>query len=478
MMNNKYIYLLAFLLLLSACRKEEVILDDPSITIDPPTEIDGVFMSGQITDNTGAQVEGAVVKLYQNGELAGETITDENGLYSSMDIPLLNDSQITVAIEEEEYVAKYKRTEVTTESKQTIDLRILKKDGSLPGQDEVLENPGDPSLIKLYGTFTNADGTPLVDAYTILAWEFEKPSDDRLTFEGVTDLTDENGYVELLVPEGEEVYFLSLPNFENNQDCIDYISQEEEDILDFGLYWDNLGVITEEQELIEQDGINLNLNNYLYYGEFKNCDGSPVESGEGVLTLSYFDGDTIRRTYRTNEFGPNGEYSFDIDICGYDGDVDIKLKLTNQDTFGFNVALENTPLGGIHFAPFSACDDLRIVLLPCELNLNIGTDYSFTFDFERPPNVNPQFALATTHDEVMGFIIFEMDDIVVGENLISKLQVGWFGSDPYKFDAFGTLSADITQFSDGKIIGTIIGNVETAELGTQEVTGDFIVRYE
>ena len=480
-MKNHYIFLF-IILLLSACREEEVIIEEPVITIEEPTEIDGAFLSGQIVDNDGTAVPEAVIEFYQNGNLVGETLTDQNGLYNTVDLPLLGGSQITIAIEEELFAAKYKRTTLDVAETKEIDLRLIRKSGEIIGEDRVLENPGDPDLIKLYGTFTDINDEPIKNAHVLLAWEFERV-EDRLLFEGAYDLTDLDGYIELLVPAGEVIYFFSIPSFETAETgCLDFINAEQENILDFGIYFENLGIISSEQEIIEQDDINFSATEYEFTGDFQNCDGSPVSSAMGTMTISYPIGsDTIRRNIETTEFGPNGEYSFDVSICDYSGPLDIELHLTNQDTFGANLIVKDTPTGGTTLGTIQACDDERIRLLSSELNINIGSDYSFAIDFESGVPEDPSsFTLVGTHDDInIGFIIFKMNDIVIGDNLVSELHVGWpFMNEPFSFFSFDEVTASVTQFSNGEIVGTLTGDVETKDLGTQEVTGDFIVRYE
>ncbi len=481
-MKNTYLYFLAFLLTFSACRKEEVIQDEPIIEEEMPTEVEGLFVSGQITDNDNVMVAGAVVRFYQGGEQVGESVTDAEGFYDSADIPLVDGEEVTLAIEEETYTAKYKRLDPKEEGTREVDLRLINKDNAFLGHDDVLKNPGDTSLVKVFGTFTEKNGFPIDNAHVIVAWEFEVTSSGSLQVEGVYDLTDENGYVEFLVPVGEEVFFLALPSLETSLEigsCAIFISEEEVNVLSWGLYWDNIGIITTEHELLEKENLDFDGTQYIFSGEFQNCDGSPVSAGEAVLSISYPVGqDTITKTFRTKDFGPNGEYSFETNLCEYGGELDVNLKLTNQDTFGTELLLENTPVGGMQFDTQQACDDFRLELLPCLLNINIGSDHSFALNFERIANPHPSFALAQVHDGIIGFNIFRMSDITLGINPIEELHIGWFGNDPFSFASYSTLTADVTKFSDGEIIGTISGNAETAELGTQEITGDFIVRYE
>ncbi len=264
--------------------------------------------------------------------------------------------------------------------------------------------------------------------------------------------------------------------------CLDFINAEQENILDFGIYWENLGIITLEQEIIEQDDINFSATEYEFTGDFQNCDGSPVSSAMGRLSISYPIGtDTIKRNFETTEFGPNGEYAFDVSICDYSGPLDIELHLTNQDTFGASLIVKDTPTGGMNLGTIQACDDERIRVVSSELNLNIGSDYSFAIDFESVvPADSSSFNLGGIHDDInSGFIIFKMNDIVIGDNLVSELHVGWpFSNEPFSFFSFDEITATVTQFSNGEIIGILMGDVETKDLGTQEVTGDFIVRYE
>jgi len=478
-MKIKYAYLFVLAILILSCRQEEVETGSPVVTVDPPMEIESAFVQGQISDNEGALITSAVVQFYQGGELVGETMSDDYGFYDSSEIPLQEDQEVTLAVVEESYVAKYKRTLLAEGAGLKVDLRLARANGALPGQDQILENPGDPTLIRLFGTLTDVMDAPISDAHVLLGWDFEKPSDAELVFKGAYDLTDASGFVELLVPEGKEIFFLSVPfDFETGI-CIDYISEEEVDVLDFGLYFDALGVVTEEQELMEQDGLDFGTSSYVIQGDFKNCDGTPVSSGEVNMRIFYDDSRT--RNFHTTDFGPNGEFSFEFELCDYSGALDLEMELINQDTFGTQSLIQDVSFPGSQLGSFEACDDLRPVLLTSTLDLNIGSDHSFDIKSVNPPfSFENSFGFLARHEEISGFIAFQANDIDLGVNVIDRLQVGLFANDPdpFAFSAVGTLTADITQIADGVVMGTLHGDVETEGLGTQELTGDFVIRYQ
>ena len=479
-MKIKYAYLFVIAILILSCRQEEVETGSPVVTVDPPMEIESAFVQGQISDNEGALITSAVVQFYQNGELVGESMSDDNGFYNSSEIPLQEGQEVTLAVAEESYVAKYKRTLLAEGAGMKVDLRLVRTNGALPGQDQVLENPGDPTLIRLFGTLTDVMDAPISDAHVLLGWDFESPSESELVFKGAYDLTDGNGFVELLVPEGKEIFFLSVPSDFETGICIDYISEEEVNVLDFGLYFDALGVVTEEQELMEQEGLDFGTFSYVIQGDFKNCDGTPVSSGEVRMSVFYDDGSKTRN-FHTTDFGPNGEFSFEFELCDYSGPLDLEMELVNQDTFGTQSLIQDVSFPGSQLGSFEACDDLRPVLLTSTLTLNIGADHSFDIVSVNPPFAfDNAFGFLARHEEISGFIAFQANDVELGDIVIDRLQVGWFANDPdpFSFSALGTLTADITQIADGDIIGTLQGDVETEGLGTQELTGDFVIRYQ
>ncbi len=462
--------------MITACRKEEIIEDDPIVITEPPEEIDGTLFKGIVTDNDNALVSDAIVKVYQNGELIGETMTDESGAYTTAEIPIVTGPEVTFAIEEETYVGKYKRASSQDGLNENNDLRIVKKTGQQLGEDNVLENPGNPDLIKVFGTFTDINGEPLSDINCIIAWEFEKISDDKLRFDGLYDLTDENGYIEFLAEPGIQLYFFAA-QFNGSAPCSGYVSQEDENILDWGLYFDDLGVNDSDFEVFEQEGLLFEQTEYLFLGEFQNCDGTPVTGGEAVLKIKYFDKDTVTRTFRTDEFDANGEYKFEFGLCGYDGPVDVDLSLVNQDTMGASISVTNVNAPGIHFAPQLACDDLRPKVVKSYMDVAIGDDYTFErIEFVHEPLTVPySFGAGATHEDVSGFITIGIPEIELGENVIDRFDFGWFGNDPFQFNALRSLVYDVSSIDNDQIVGSITGEVQTRDLGTQELEVKFTI---
>lgn len=471
--------LLSLLLLATSCRKEEIIEDDPIVITDPPEEIDGTLFKGIVTDNDNAAVSDAIIKVYQEGELIGETMTDASGSYSTSEIPIAKGPEVTFSIEEEAFVGKYKRIASEGGQNENNDLRIVRKTGQQLGEDNVLENPGNPELIKVYGTLTDVNGDPLTDVDCIIAWEFEKISDDRLRFEGLYDLTDENGYIEFLAEPGIQLYFFAA-QFNGSAPCSGYVSQEDENILDWGLYFDDLGVNDSDFEVYEQEGLLFEQTEYLFYGDFKNCDNTPVTGGEAVLKIKYFDQDSITRTFRTDEFDSDGEYRFEFGLCGYDGPIDIELSLINQDTMGTSLSVPNVRAPGIHFVPLLACDDLRPKVVCSYMDIAIGDDYNFNrIKFEHEPLTFPySFGAGATHEDVAGFITMGITEIELGENVIDRFDFGWFGDDPFQFNSFGTLIYDVSSIDNNQIKGSITGEVQTRDLGTQEIEAKFTINIE
>ena len=474
--------ILAFVLIFSACRKEEVSIEDPVVTTSPPVVVDGAFYSGQVFDAEGEGVF-SEIDIYQSGELIGTIQTDEQGFYNTEELPLLLEEEITFAIEEELYASKYKRTKPTIELNENQNFRLQLIADSPAGSNTQFENPGSEEYVKLYGTFTEMDDTPIQNATVVIVYDPFITSEGNQGFYGLFDKTDENGYVEFLAPKNKELGYFAFPeNLNNGLECYSSINVQESNDLISIFYLDDLGMLTEDTEMFERSDLSFSLKDYSIYGDFLDCDGNPVSDGEVSLRITYMaNGSVQNQTFYTDEFDENGEYNFDFSVCS--DVIDFQLKATTADGYKASVNLGDVNAPGFHLAPLKACEeDNGPEFLISTMNLSIGENHTFEgIKFIRPPFGPPyNYSVIGSHPDI-GFVNFDIQNMEVGFNPIRQFVVDYLDQNPEPF-AFNApteeLTAVVTTIDNGIIEGFIQGSVETYGLGEQEINADFIIRYE
>ena len=480
-MKNLNYLVLAFIILFSSCRKEDIILEDPVVTQTPPVVVDGAFFSGRIMDTDGLAVE-TQMDVYQDGELVGTVSSDADGMYSTEDLDLELEKDITFAVENEDYANKYRRLNPTEPINENQNIRLVAKDINTLGPDNPLFNPGSADLVKIFGTFTQANGAPIQNADALVLYDATLFGPD--IYFGLFDKTDENGYVEFLVPNDEEIFFYCVPDREIINDiCFATISQEEVfDVISPLIGFDALGIVTEETEIIEQEGIVLDKASFLIIGELQNCDGTPVTEGKVDLEVNYWqNGIYLTKQYTTTDFDENGGYLFDFELCT--DAIDVKITAETIDGFFADVSLNNIANGGFEFAPIKACDeDNGSIFLRSTMELAIGDDHFFDeIVFIHEPLAQPfNFNVTGSHPET-GFVRFDLQNIVVGENPILQLVVDFLDNNPEPFSfsaANGELILDVGSIHNGVIDGSILGLVNTVGLGEQTINAKIKIQYE
>jgi len=479
-MKNTIYTLFALLLLLTACRDEQITTEPPIVTTDPPQEVEGAFFSGQVTNVNGEAISG-LIEIYQSGELAGSVISGADGSYNTLEIPLEVGSEVTFAIEEEAFVNNYRRIRSTSEP-QIQNFRLIDSNINVNGSNVEYEDPGSDDLVKVYGTITDYSGVAIPDLYVTIAHDIIHNGGISWSFPGNYEITDETGYFEALAPKDTELYFFSFVHSELETECYPQINQIDTSV--FGpLAFDKLGKLTEDTEVIENPDIRLSETNYELIGRFLDCDGNPVASGKVEVKVSFLNFfDTWEwSSFETTTFGPNGEFSIEFDYC-HRGEVKVELLAESAEGFGIEDEYLTTTsdLAG-DLGDLLACNNLN--WFTSYMNLHIGDDYSFeNIEFQNAAMEVPfrYFVTWSSHPD-LDPMFFVTDELHLGQiNVgISLDYLDQEPMNPYTFSSEqGQLIADVTEIANGVIRATFSGEVETNELGMQLVTGDFTINYE
>ncbi len=482
-MKNINLLLLAFILIFSACRKEEIILDDPVITQSPPTVVDGAFFSGKVVDIDGLAVA-TKIEVYQNDGMVGTVSSDLDGNYNTQNLVLLEGKDVTFAIENENYANKYKRIKTQQTINENQDIRLINKSANPLGPDNPLFNPGSADLVKVFGTFTDKHGDPIQNADALILYDITIPGSEPKIFYGLFDKTDDDGYFEFLVPNDKELFFYSTPDRDNvGPFCFTTISQEEAfDVISPLIGFDELGILSEDTEVFEKENLFIRQEDFTVHGDLLSCDGVPVNDGKVSLEVKYWSNGVQRtQVFETEEFDENGEYWFDFSICS---DLfDLKIVGETADGYFVSISINDVIGDGMHLAPLKACDENNGSLyLRSTMELAIGNDYFFqeiVFVHQALGQQN-NFSVVGSNSET-GFVLLDIQNLKEGENPIRQFVVDYLDNNPeaFSFNApSGELIATVTSIQNGIIDGYIEGIVMTSGLGEQTINAKFEIKYE
>ena len=468
-MKNLVFLLLALVVMLSSCRKEEIELEEVITDTENPKEIEGVFFRGQVTDQDDIGVQTSI-KVYQNDLLVGELLTDTEGFYNTAAILLESGPEVTFAIEETNYLNKYRRLSSDVIFNDQFDLRLYDKGGFNAQIDKPLDNPGSVNLVKAFVFMTDSQGTPIENALLFIAHNLME-SNDGLVANGAFDKTDEKGYAEVLVPVGTNLYFhSSIDANDFNFSCYSFFNETDTTFL-AGFPFEILGTQNENFELTERSNISLNKTNYSIVGYLLACDETPVLEGEVKLDLIYESfGSIIRETFSTNSFSAEGEFIIDAEVC-FDDILNIEISATDLE--GSSIFLESTlQPGSTDLSTLVLCDSPHAII-----SLIIGSEaYTFTYDSLFPdPEYLHHYVTSFTN---FGISEFAMNDIVLGANPVASLDLNLISPipHPYGFTANDNeLVLTVSQITADKIIGNLSGDVETNEMGIQTITGEVVI---
>ena len=460
------IFILLFIF--SSCHKEEIIIDKKEV-IDPPIEINNALFSGRIIhDNIG--VAGADIYIYQKGEKLGKVVSDQDGYYSTKDIDLEIGKDVTFEIKTENYLTKIKRKALKKVQSEKVNFNLhLKTDNPLE-KAFYLEDPGDTTLVKVFGTFTDINGNPITNAIVFALWDFVKTSPHSWQGYGSLDYTDDSGYFELLVKKEKEIYFHSTKW--EDVECSQVINVTDNKTLIEGMELQYIGVIDNDFEIIERNDISFDKTENLIRGTFLNCDGTPVTSGEIKITVkmrldtNYY---SVVEKYTITDFDSEGNFQIETSRCKK-GDITFLIYGKTSDEYSYYNEIPFQE-GTIELGEIKACKDIKSY--PMFFSINIGDEKSFDkIDVIRfGDNESGIKFLSFSLTESCGI---EMKDIKIGTNEIIYFGFGNFNKPDWGFRAENReIKAIVTKIENDFIYGTFEGEVETNGLGKQTITGEF-----
>ncbi len=471
------------LFIFSSCHKEEIIIDKKDV-IDPPVEINNALFSGRIIhDNNG--VAGADIYIYQNGEKLGKVVSDQDGYYSTKDFELEIGKDVTFEIKTKEYLTKIRR-----ESSDKIIYKnknfVLYSSFSGAFDYNLPEDPGDTNLVKIYGTLVDENGTYLQNIGCNSIWNVKKITPNEYTADGASDITDENGYFEILVPKYVYMYFFS---FSKDSECPQFININDVDTILFDFPLQEIGELVSDFEVFSKKNFVLNQVSVDLNGQFQDCSGIPINKGDVDITIN-----TI------NSFN-HIIYSHAIHTkIDNDGNFNISTKLCKENRLKIEVLVTNDTYNNrlgqykeftyqnemINAGVFMACDDynlydnklknFRIGNLYSIESQNVLKEYSHKMNFTKRKNIEKGIdfkgsaSVYPSQKIIKSFI--RITDIKIGINNIDYFEIGM--NRPWGFRAEnGELIANVSKIENDFIYGTIEGEVETNGLGKQTITGDF-----
>ncbi len=301
-MRNYLLFILG-LCLLASCREGEII-ETNSTTVEHG-ELDGAFYQGTIQSGN-IPIVGAEINVYQSGELIGTTQSDTEGHYTTIDLNLKVGPEVTFEVLFDGYNQKVRRVESNQQVYNDLNLKLYSQSENLLSSE--LAFPGDTTLVKIYGTFTDENGQGIQGATCRSVWDIiEVVPGVQWTSNGGYERTDENGYFEMLVEQNKNIYFQSHLYA---MDCTTILT--EGDVLPglpSSILWNDfmdLGILNQSTEILEKEDIESDIFKSEIQGRFLDCEGSPFTGGSiEIVIYTAFTGwsqNPFRRNKRTRLF--------------------------------------------------------------------------------------------------------------------------------------------------------------------------------
>ena len=475
----KKIFIPLFLMLILSifsCQEEELTISEET-EIEEPVQVDYPVYEGQVVEN-GTPVAQLPVAFYQNGELVDSVFTDENGFFSTVEYELVSGSEVTFSFVHEGYVPKYRRYLPNEALLYNINQEIhaVNSENRYALRSE-LEDPGDPELIKIYGSYTDIHGMPIQGAVTVVAYNIRQIDENTFKYDGAWDVSDENGYVEFLLEPGHELFAYAqtkdLP-VQCNQVLIvgDMFSWEP------GTLFRNLGVQDSDLEL-EEDKVALDPYNLKVNGRLLDCQSNPVSDGRIELKLSTMQNSqlTWEESYETTSLSQDGSFEINIENCFY-GNRKIEIKATTNDNYSVEYeARFSDSRSELDIENLLACDETGQdgSYLGYLYNIQIGDLFekdSIPMSVTPAPDGRLNFTGVFSISGNLVWIRGQMSDVLSGRQDIYLFSLNATGQDyPWEFYAE---TGDIQISWQGQIDqiyrGELEGTVSTVEEGDQSFT--------
>ncbi|MEM8907726.1 MAG: carboxypeptidase-like regulatory domain-containing protein, partial [Bacteroidota bacterium] len=151
-----FLTLLLLGLLLSACRKNEEIFEEPITEIPPAEIITTAILNGTVVDESNRPLPAVTVNIYENGQLIQQTLSDANGQFEFKALPFRN----------KPYLLNLEKAlfSIINRSYQTTGAREDNITVQLPSQQffnpSATVDPSTPELISVLGSIEDPAGNP------------------------------------------------------------------------------------------------------------------------------------------------------------------------------------------------------------------------------------------------------------------------------------------------------------------------------
>ena len=265
---------------MTSCSKEEIVTEDPIIKIDPPKEVEYPVAKGIVKDKDGL-LSAAQVLVYQGDELKGETSTDDDGVFSTINIETEIGKDIIIEFAKEEYTTTYRKRSGDDLKDKTLDVELINAE-EIYGTASSVANPTD-EYISLSGYIKTLDGSASRAQIAV-----EYMLDD--VYYSATQLSDSDGYYELLLAKDTE---LRVSIFADTI-CFNYLTELETSIF-LGLLAEVMGPFSDDVVLDDYINPYNTARVFDLSGQITNCEGAvPAFS---TATISINDNEDHNYTY-------------------------------------------------------------------------------------------------------------------------------------------------------------------------------------
>ena len=490
MYTIKFIILLSLSTIFLGCHKDQITSDTTEV-INPPDKIGIVNIEGITKNIDGVILRNTEVSVYQNNKKVGTVYSNQDGFYTTKTLPIDPEQDVTLEYKKDELSVKYRRFTVGN-SEKIISNPLLGKaeQEDVSQEDGYLANPSDSNFVKIYGYTLLADGTPVRGVSCSGIWDYQILLNEYLySYEGTKDFSDENGYFELLVPRGKEIFFntfyLRYPESTFGQCNIQFQNLQSNPLENWK--YNQLGIFDNDHQIQLRNDIVIDLIMVTVKGRALNCNGTPLTSGilrgsightlgsgpNGLIlpATSFVDSNFI--------FGPNGEFEFYAETCRRPNDnYGISVRVSNGDFEGwlqkFDL-IEPDNIGDV-----SLCIDNRD--FPDEFTLKLGNDPIKSYPYggdNATSGLNKLYTGFHLYEsrtlDIGGLnesVYFATESVALGIQPIVRLEM-WklrkiapANSEVYEttFDAKPEdVILTITKMEDNYVYGTINGNVDTPQ---------------
>lgn len=441
--------MLLLLVGITSCNKEEITIEDPEVIIDPPEEIEYPVARGIIKDENGT-LANAKIDVYQLGELMGNTFSNFDGEYSTIDIETIQGEDLVIKFSKEDYNSSYRKRSLDILKSNSLDVELVTNDGA-SGYPQLF--PGITEYVSMSGYIKNSDGNSgfakIKAELTAIYYDDGVVGGQGVYNISYSEITDGNGYYELILPlESSNLRVVIL----NDEYCTDYLTEQLVGSV-HGLA-EPMGPFTEDVILPDYTVYNRTSAPLLELaGQVTNCDGSISVWPSVELYLIAEDGFTVVNSL---EIGTDGSFFYsDAECMG----LPYTIKMVGSDFLEnkHSDTLEYLIVDGVY-------NNSSILLENCNetvsgnssavVNVD-GVDYNIDQIITRIENGG-----LVAKIETGSFGEFTIPNIQLGDNnIISDLVLIDWGPPGFTFDAVNEeMTANVISLSPSSAIVEVTGD--------------------